>query len=141
MTQSSTLESFFSRDGELEDVFREVFPVWLGNQSLEYCSFEVATIPDGFDYFIATFRVVTWDTSKKRIEAVVEEAVLLDSLAPAVENDVYLIEGVRIVLRPETVKTGIRRFVRGLPREVRASYARLGNREDLHPGKLFSDLR
>ena len=135
MAQSGTLAAFFAPEGELDDAFREAFPVRLGVHDLVYCC-RLSVKPGedaGDDLLHATFQVMTWDAARTRIENIVEQELPLLWLAPAVADDVYRIRGFRFCIRPDTVKARLRRFVRGLPALAVARYAASGGTAAIVP--------
>jgi hypothetical protein len=142
MAQSKTLLEFFSPDGELDRTFREEFPVALGPRKLWFFGFVLqGDEASGEDSLVGTFRLITYDSSGTKFENVLEEAVWLLDLPPAVADDVYEIQGIRVCIGADVVKGRLLRFVRALKREVLANYERLGASAEAIPSQLFLEMR
>jgi hypothetical protein len=138
VTQSATLASFFERFGGLDDLAEEVFPVSLGRHSLEVSRFRLEPDPPtGDDTLIGDFNLLAYDMEAVKIVRIVEQSLKLLHLPPALADDVYRVRGFRVWVDPETVKTRLRRFLRGLERAAKFRYAAVKDDPDLCPGALL----
>jgi len=138
LAQSSSLEAFFAPDGELHDVFREVFPVRCDVYDLVFCRLAIKTDEEsGDDLLYGTFQVITWDAAREHIANIWEQELDLLRLAAAVGEDVYQVREFRLYIRPEVVKTRLLRFARGLAVTAAARFPEAARAKDILPETIL----
>lgn len=134
MAQSPSLAAFFAPRGELDEMAHQVSPLTLGRYHLALTRCRLDPDEDG-DVLVGTFQL-TRHGDRGEIADILQQDVMLMHLPRAVAEDVYQLRGGRLWIAPETVKTRVATFLRGLAHTARTRHEALGDRTDLTPSSF-----